>query len=218
MSMMCYVAALSPGQIAAFCEHPELASDFAKASAGGLVDQRVQAALARLPLDARERYQQAQRDRMTQDPLLRQQMAERDAGRETLATLGPFEPLLELGKGWHVLHYLITGHADPATSPGDTLLSGTPLGTDVGYGPPRLHIDSETRAFRNVLAQLEADHLAARLDFPLFVRLRIYPLDEFPDAANAEDWRVEVAGSFDRLKAYVGRATERGDGLLTWLS
>lgn len=216
--MICYLAGLSPGQIAGFRDRPELASDFAKTSVADLLDARAQAGFARLPPDMRQQYEQAKRDLMAQNPSLHQQLTKQDVSRALLMKLGPFVPLLELGKAWHILHYLITAHVDAAAAPGNALLSGVPLGGDVGYGPPRLHDPSESRAFRDFLAPLEADRLLVRMDFPLLVQLRVYPLNEVPDAAGAQSWRDEVAGSFRRLKSYVGRTTDRGDGLLVWLS
>jgi hypothetical protein len=179
MSMMCYLADLSPGQIAAFRERPSLGSDFAKTSVMDMLDARTQAGLARLPPDARQQYEQATRDLMAKNPSLHQQRAQQDATRLQLAKLGPFEPPLELAKAWHILHYLMTGHADGAAAPGNALLSGAPLGQDLGYGPPRLHDPGETRAFRDFLAPLEADHLVARIDFPQLVRQRVYPYPKF---------------------------------------
>lgn len=218
MSMMCHLAELSPGQIAAFRDQPGLASDFAKNSAMDLLGTRMEDGLARLPPEMRQQYEQAKRDLMSQNPALRQQLAQQEANRPLLAKLGPFEPLLDLGKAWHILHYLMTGHVDAAAAPGNALLSGEPLGEDLGYGPPRLHDPVETRAFRDFLAPLEADRLVARMDFPSLVQLGVYPLSGVPDAAEAQSWRNEIVGSFQRLKSYVEHASEKGGGILTWLS
>jgi hypothetical protein len=222
MSMMCHLADLSPGQLAAFCEQPGLASDFTKNSVGDQFDARIQAGLARLPPELRQQYQQkyeqSRRDLMAKVPSMAGQGAELDAARPLLAKLGPFEPLMELGKAWHILHYLMTGHSDAAEAPGNALLSGTPLGEDLGYGPARLHDPDATRAFRDFLAPLESVRLLARLDFPLIVQLRVYPFFAVPDTAEAQSWRDEIATAFLALKSYVGRAAERGDGLLVWLS
>jgi len=218
MGMICYLAGLSPDQIAAFRNHAELASDFAQTSVTDQFDARRQAAFARLPPDVRQQYEQAKRDLIAQKPSLAQQSAKLDAKRPLLAELGPFEPLLELGKAWHVLHYLMTGHTDAAATPGNALLSGTPLGANLSYGPPRLHNPSETQAFRDFLAPLTAEILVSRLNFTVLAELRLYPLLGVPDAAEALSWRDEIAELFQRLKYYVGSAAERGDGILVWLS
>jgi len=218
MSMTCYLAALSPGQIAVFRDQPGLASDFAKTSATDLLGTRLEAGFAHLPPELRQQYEQAKRDLMANNPALSQQFAQQEAARPLLAKLGPFEPLLDLGKAWHILHYLMTGHLDAAAAPGNALLSGVPLGQDLGYGPPRLHDPDETRAFRDFLVPLDADRLVARMDFPQLVQLGVYPLSGIPDAADAQSWRDEVRGAFQGLKSYVDRTAERGGGLLTWLS
>jgi Domain of unknown function (DUF1877) len=58
---------------------------------------------------------------------------------------------LELGKSWHMLHYLFTGHVDASAAPGNALLAGARLGEDLGFGPPRLHDERETRDFARFL-------------------------------------------------------------------
>ena len=115
------------------------------------------------------------------------------------------------------MHFLFTGHADAASAPGDTLLTGVPLGRDLGYGPARLHDPADTRAFRDFLATLSVDRLAARMDFAQIVQAGIYPIFEVPDAANAQAWRDDVAKSFGWLKAYVERAANNDEGLLIWV-
>jgi len=74
-----------------------------------------------------------------------------------------------------------------APAPGDMLMSGTPLGRDLGYGPVRLHDPVETRSFRDFLAPLEADRLIARMDFPLLAQLRLYPLVASAGEVGAAD-------------------------------
>ena len=137
--------------------------------------------------------------------------------RPSLDRLGPFGEILDLNKDWNVLHYLFTGHSDAASAPGDALLTGQPIGRDLGYGPPRLHGVVETRAFRDFLAPLDSDRLVGRMDFTQMANLRVYPVYEVPDAANAHEWRVEIVQVFQRLKAYVQCAVEKDEGLLIWL-
>lgn len=153
-----------------------------------------------------------------QEPSVAAQETRWAAIKPVLAALGPFEPILALSKTWHVLHYLLTGHADAGESPGDAILTGTPLGSDLGYGPPQLHDASETRAFRDFLAPLDASRLLTRMDFAQMRKLGIYPLVGEPDTEEIQSWRDEVAGIFPKLKAYVDQAWRKGDGLLVWLS
>jgi len=214
---MCYLASISPGQIAAFRDRPELASDFARSSVSDLLEARVHARVTHAAPTMREEHDQSSLAVMEQHPSpLRPRPGQRTTHPD-LAALGPFEPLLELGKSWHILHYLMTGHNDAAPAPGNVLLTGAPLGQDVGYGPPRLHDPAQTREFGEFLAPLEAGRVVARMQFPRLVHDRLYPLSGVPDAAEADGWREEIAGSFQRLKSYADRAAQRSNGIMTWL-
>lgn len=218
MSMMCWLWAVSPGQMAAFRARPDLASDFAEISSQELMDARREASLRHLPPQVRERYEASRRDLVAANPQIAEQQAHMAAVRPTLAKLGRVEPPLELAKLWNILHYLFTGHAEAAMSPADILLTGEPLGRDGGYGPPRLQGASETRAFRDFLEPLDASRLVARMDLAKMAQLGIYPLSREPQGKDAQSWRDEVATEFPRLKAYVRRAAGRGEGLLIWLT
>jgi len=218
MSMMCYVGAVSRSQITAFRARPDLASDYSEISGGDLLDRRLNEGLSRMPPKARADYEAARENLLARDPRLAEHQKQLDAARPSLAAIGPFESLLELTKLCDILNYLLTGHSDAADAPGNTLVSGTPLGRDIGYGPPRLHDPAQALAFRNFLRPLDANRLLARMDFARMAQLRIYPLSERLDEADKQSWRDDVAAAFPLLKAYVDRAADKGDGLLIWLA
>jgi Domain of unknown function (DUF1877) len=81
--------------------------------------------------------------------------AQRGAFEATPGAIGPFEQALNLEKSWHILHYLVTGHTDDSSAPGDALLTGESLGEDAGYGPARLHDEIKTREFGQFLETLD---------------------------------------------------------------
>jgi hypothetical protein len=218
MSMMGYLGALSARQVSAFRGQPRLASDYAAIASQDLLQARLDEGLARLPPDERAKYEAAKRDMMARVPEVAAQQVRLDAARSTLAQFGPFESILDLSGYWNVLHYLLTGHVDASAAPGDALLTGEPLGDDLGYGPPRLHGVDETRAFRDFLAPLDAGRVIARMDLPYMAQLGIYPLTRAPTSQEAQIWREDITRSFTSLKDYVGRAAERGEGLLVWIS
>ena len=218
MSMMGYFAALSPAQIAAFEREPELVAHYAATASEGEAAAQRELALSRMPPEVRQQYEAARRQMLEQAPDLAAQQQREDAARPVLAALGPFAPLLELGKTWHILHYLLTGHTDAAAAPGDAILTGAPIGDDMGYGPARLHAPNETRQFRDILTPLDPGRLATRLDFAQMRRLRVYPLFGEPDAGDDQGWRDEALRAFADLKAYVAHAADRGEGLLTLIS
>ncbi len=218
MSMMGYLAALSSAQIAAFVGQPSLASDFADLSAADAVEAGLQTKLSTAPPAVRQQYEEARREMLRQAPEMARQLARLEAVRRQLAALGPFAPVLQLDKTWHALHYLFTGHADASAAPGDSLLSGEPMGEDVSYGSPRMLDSAAVRFFADFLAPLEGERLAERLDLVRMGGLRIYPIGDDLGPGEAEAWRQSVLIVFARLKPYVAAAAERGDGLLVWLS
>jgi len=220
MSMMGYLAALTSDQIAVFRERPPLASTFAQTTTDDLLQARLRASLARIPPEQRQQYAEARRElmaKMAEDPANAARTARLNALRPQVADAGPYRPVLELKQSWKLLNFLITGHDDGAPAPGDALVSGTPLGDDLGYGPPMLDDPAKARAFRDFLGPITPERLAARIDFDRIARLRIYPVYTPLDDANAEAWRKELPQTYARLKSYVAEAVDRGDGILVWL-
>jgi hypothetical protein len=133
------------------------------------------------------------------------------------AGLGDVAPALNLDKSWHVLHYLFTGHAGAEDAPGNELLSGKPIGPDLGYGPARLHDPAATKKFAEFLSPLDAKPLISRLDLRAMRALKIYPISGDSEDERAE-WAEDVETYFTDLRAYVLLAAAEGAGLLVWLS
>lgn len=219
MSMLGYVADITVAQIAAFRELSALASNFAEISVDNLLENRRNSAFSHFPPEYRQQFEQAKRNLAAEAaPAVLEKSKRLDQARSQLAKYGPFQPILELNKTWHILHFLMTGHSNAFPSPGDALLSGTPVGENLGYGPARLHSPTETRSFSDFLAHLQVELVISRLDFNALAHADIYPVSTEPEFRDAEDWRSEIAKSFISLKSYVTRAAESGDGLLVWLS
>jgi hypothetical protein len=144
MSMIAYVLGLTPVQIAALRTTPSLAADVVKAAQYDASTAYRDEMLSRLPQEKRKQAE-ANRAEFDATPTQKQLRVLVDGSRERIKPIGPFEPALSLEKSWHILHYLFTGHIGPAKAPADLLLSGQPLGEDVGYGPSRLRGPTETR-------------------------------------------------------------------------
>jgi hypothetical protein len=166
--------------------------------------------------EQREQFQ----DAMRSIPGAQEEEARRIESRKRIVRLGEIEEALELQKSWHILHYLFTGHIDESAAPGSDLVTGQPLGEDVGYGPPRLHSASETREFDEFLQSQNLGRLQSRVDYREMTRLRVYSMPMGPgsdDEYNAM-LRHEVGNYFPILRDYVHRMAAKGDGLLIWLS
>jgi hypothetical protein len=201
MSMNCRLLSLSPAQVAALRSTPSLTQELVVVSEYELIGALYRRMQKSPPSDPR-------RDAM---------LAEAKA---KLASLGAVEPPLGLEKSWHMLHYLFTGHTTPANAPGDALMSGEPVGDDVGYGPARLIDEAATVAFARFLDTQDVRRLQQRVSYSEMTRLQIYamPMGGGTEAEFERELRDEVGHYFPALQAYVAKTSSRGHAMLTWIS
>jgi hypothetical protein len=220
MSMMCWLIALTPAQIDVVEATPSLASDLAQVTSRDAPDAERREFLNRLPPERRAEFEARLRQAMESMPDYKEHEASLAEARRKLAPLEPLSAPLSLAKSWHILHYVFTGHVDEADAPGNALLAGSPLGEDLGYGPPRLVTPAATREFAEFLSRQALDRLEARVNIAEMRRLGIYSMPGGPgsEAEFEAELRQEVSVNFPRLKAYVGHAAANGSGLLIWLA
>ena len=153
------------------------------------------------------------------EAVLKELHAQVAEAREHIAALGFFERAISLEKSWHILHYLFTGHAGSASAPGDLLLTGEAVGDDGGYGPARLHGPTQTQEFSRFLKAQDLARLQARVDFEQMGRLGILYSPRGPGSdAEFQMIRDEVGFYFPLLRDYVGAMSDKGNGLLVWVS
>jgi hypothetical protein len=130
----------------------------------------------------------------------------------------PDRPMLDLGKSWHILHFVLTGQAWTGTMPAATLLAGgREIGRDLGYGPARASSPAETAAFARFLEALDVARLSSRLDMRKMARLGIYCVDSV-DPGTLAGLRAELSRNFPRLTDFVGGAARSDDGMLMWMT
>ncbi len=81
----------------------------------------------------------------------------------------------DLGKDWHVLHYLVTGERDGGSPPDSWAVLGAPVfrNVDLGYGPPT-YLTPEQVDRLDCLWFLSEEDVRARFDFGQLAALRIY--------------------------------------------
>lgn len=213
MSMIGYLGSIGQRQVLAFRANPDLVSAYT----GTVMESARDEMLARLPPDVRAQYQE-QLARARQDLAASMGQAYVAPDATCLEGLGPFEPMLNLGKDWHALHYLLGGHVNFEGAVGDSLLGGEPLGEGHGYGPDRLLSPSETAAFSGLLAPLDAVRIIERFDLAEMTRVGVYsvPRGDHPDEVN--DWITSLGARFEALKAYVERASGAGNSILLWIA
>jgi len=99
-------------------------------------------------------------------------------------------------------------------------MAGVPLGGDVGYGEARLHDVASAREFGRFLEAQNLEALVARVDIGEMRRRRVYAMPGGPlsEAQFESDLRESVRHSFPRLRDYVRGMSDKGCGLLTWVS
>lgn len=125
----------------------------------------------------------------------------------------------DLDKAWHGLHYLLTGSADEGQGPLAFLMAGgLPVGDlEVGYGPARVLSAAEVREVARALEPVDAAALRARFDPGAMMAAGVYP--EIWDRDPAEDDPLGYClESFEDLKRFVGRAAQRGVGLVLYFT
>ena len=211
--MICWILGITEAQTSALRAAPPLASDLALVSHVDGRLARFDEALKRMSPEQRSQFEAATK------PIgdAAQRVAE---ARQRLAALARFEQALSIEKSWHILHYLFTGHVGPANAPGDLLLTGEDLGADLGYGPPRLHGPTATRDFSRFLDTLDLARLQARVNLRTMTDIGIYstPMGRGSEAERERELRNEVGMYFPRLRDYVRKMSEKGNGLLIWIA
>lgn len=122
--------------------------------------------------------------------------------------------ILSLEKAWHGLDELLTTASD-VPELNFIMVGGTPVGTDLSYGPPRL-LDAELlRRLDTALRAIDDDQLWAGFDPERFEEEGIYPgiWDE-----PVEELREEYVGYFHDLQAFVQRVAASGGQILVVIS
>lgn len=140
----------------------------------------------------------------------------RDAVRAQWS-LGPDERrMVDLGKDWHGVHYLLCGASWPGNPPLDFLLiSGREVGAvDVGYGPARVLQSGEVRAVHAALATLDEPTLRRRYDSDAMNALHIYP-SSWGAHPNQVDWLVSHIAD---LRAFLDEVVAAQLGVVIWRS
>lgn len=220
MSMICRLLGLSSPQMNALRGEPSLASDLARAAQDQRMKSRFAEAIGRMPPEKREAAQAQYRAMIERMPGAKEAETRNARARARFEQFGALEEALSLEKSWHMLHYLFTGHVDPAKAPGDALLTGEELGDDAGYGPARLHDAKETLDFALFLNTVDLARLQERVNYREMSRMGVYamPMGRSSDAEFEAELRAEVASYFPRLRDYVAKMAGKQNGLLIWVS
>ena len=118
---------------------------------------------------------------------------------------------ISLEKAWHGLHYLLCGAAEPVPGPlGQSVLGGTEIGGDMGYGPARCFTAADTVKIAQALQEPGLESiLRGRFDAAQMEQIGIYPggiWDEGPD------WLI---AAFRELRDFYAAASAAGQAVVT---
>lgn len=131
--------------------------------------------------------------------------ATQDGSGEQLMSL--LDSGIYLDKMWHAAQVLIAGGLDAQ----EPLMTGQPVGDDLGYGPAHYATPDEVARVAEGLAGLTGNDLASRFDPQTMTESFVYPMvwDEDPDALRGEVTRAAL-----ELIGLYRTAASQGTGVL----
>lgn len=126
---------------------------------------------------------------------------------------------LDLDTSWHGIHFLLTGTASEGHAPLDFLeRGGREVGdVDLGYGPARAFLAAQVQAIHAALEQVDDAELAHRYDPQRMRMLEIHP-DIWDRPAEEGDPLAELLSYLGELRRFLARVSERGHGMLVYLT
>jgi hypothetical protein len=121
-----------------------------------------------------------------------------------------------LNKAWHAIHFVLTGSRLGGDEPLNFLVTeGTPVGeVDVGYGPARVLGSQQVRQLAAALAAIQPEDVARRVDLKRFDDEAIYPGNWQRNGYDVD----YVVTNYREMRDLVGRAAERGHGLILYIN
>src|SRR5271163_2074263 len=139
MSMIGHLRAITPAQLRSLQENPRTVKELLH---GKLIANSGNVKTALLRVQEMAMQAMAAGNSKNNEALREQIIAELESAG---VTANPdAEEGLTLEKSWHCLHYLLTGTAwETGTVLGKTILGGTEIGPDMGYGPARYLVPNE---------------------------------------------------------------------------
>ncbi len=123
------------------------------------------------------------------------------------------EKELDIDKAWHGIHYVLNKSAWEGELPlFNTIMGGTPIGEDMGYGPIRFLTGVEVKEVAAALAELSEEELQRRFDPEEMNDLDIYPSLDWSEAEEPEyifsylkevrNYYLEAAGGGQAMLLY----------------
>lgn len=128
-----------------------------------------------------------------------------------------YDGVLDLDKMWHIIHYLLTGSADPVDSPLSLMLGyGEVIGGDFGYGPPLLISADQMAEFQRQFRSLSDDDLRRRYDPAVMQAVQIYIADAL--AGEGEEGWPDVNSYLIELRKFAAHCANNNLAAISLIS
>lgn len=125
------------------------------------------------------------------------------------------EYYLDIGKAWHLIHFLLTGEVwNKVGILGNVIMGGEEIGDDVGYGPARYLNPLEVKEISDALKLVKEDELKAKFNPDEILKKEIYP---FLSKCDAEDLKYTLS-YFRQLKDFYQRCADNGNIMLIYIN
>ena len=131
---------------------------------------------------------------------------------------------LDLDKGWHPLHFLLTGTAWEGAEPECYLVRGGEEfvdrldSDDTGYSSIRALTVSDVRRFAASLNTVSADTLRQRFDVQKMIDLDIYPKPRTKQSSSREGELEHLVELFEHLRTFVEQSARDGQALIVYVT
>ncbi len=138
-------------------------------------------------------------------------LASLDVG-ELLEALDAYEAV-DLDKCWNAVSWL----SQACGAPQDIVLSGDPIGEDLGYGPIIYRSPVQTEQLRDFLSTLSVEKIDSVIDLVKLTSDDVYP-GVWDREEEKDDNRAWILASMQETISLYNRAATAGDGTATIIS
>jgi len=126
---------------------------------------------------------------------------------------------LELDMAWQGIHFLLTDTPNEGDPPYCYLLKGGVQISDIdmGHGPARALRPHEVQDYARALSSLSEETLESRFNPDKMMEIEIYPKIWKKDP-RSQDPFAYLYSHFEKLKAFIHTAAEKGQAVVIYLS
>jgi len=122
---------------------------------------------------------------------------------------------LDMDKAWHAIHFILNQSSFEGDEPlVHTILGGTPIGTDEGYGPARYLTNVQVKAVAHELSKFGSEEIANR-----FYPAQLNAEDIYPSGTdwNGDEDKEYVLSYYREVAAYYTEAASKDYGMILYI-